>query len=440
MSITTTKTTTQVMAERKIRIGLYGGSFNPIHLGHLETAMRLLDAKNGVDEIRFLLNPCSPFKRKNNMPDAYHRAKMIVNSIKDEEYYKYADRWDLDATEMLSSVYNHVCYTVNTLKEILYNDVVNRENNEYFLIMGIDVFNDIRKFRDWKWFLEEKLVKFIILPRGGYTINEELKDEFKDLIHNVDLTDFTPITMSSTDIRTAIQNGDDKAMESMLPKGAYSYIRCKKLYDYPGEAVCEITKTPIVEEKSEIPTGMPTVEVCKDMLRRCPYTIISDIKHGLAIVRTTSQGKYIYNVYNFLTSDTVIDEWFMSFDDLHTLGDVKPVKGTKFQYDYKQYNTGMFLPTDVKCYTIVANKELVRHNTSGNSYNTRNILIFNSFESYKMFELNCYEQQGNYIHPQYIVRADESGIKGTVILKTINGTEREVNLYKDCKQKYLIKK
>jgi hypothetical protein len=293
--------------------------------------------------------------------------------------------------------------------------------------------------------LDEKLVKFIVLPRGGYVMDESLKEEFSEIMHYVDFTgfDFEPITLSSTEIRELAESGNDDELKKVLPKGAYSYIKCKQLYQYPNEAVCELPEQvePVKqEEKTETPNRMPTSEECKAMLRACPYTVISDIQHGLAKVRTSSQGKYIYNIYNFLTGDTISDEWFIAMDGLHALETTEKVKGNKFQYDYTQYNTGMFFPTNAKHYSIVTSKEVVRHSSNGTSYNLRNILIFNSNMSYKIFEVNCYEQQGNYSNPQYIVSINESGIKGTVFVRTINGTERECNLIKDNKQKFLIKK
>ena len=62
------------------KIGIYGGSFNPIHVGHFKTAEYLLDG-GYLDEVRFLLNPCSPFKIRNYMPDAYFRSMAILHGI-----------------------------------------------------------------------------------------------------------------------------------------------------------------------------------------------------------------------------------------------------------------------------------------------------------------------------------------------------------------------
>lgn len=414
------------------KVGIYGGSFNPIHLGHLETAMYLLN--NGIDEIRFLLNPCSPFKRRNVMPDAYHRAKMIRDSIKRSEYSAYFDKWDIDTTEMKSSIYNHVCYTVNTLKEILYNDITNNERTEYFLIMGIDVFNDIKKFKNWNWFLDEKLIQFIILPRGGYTIDEQLKEEFKDLIFDIDFSKFTPIVMSSTEIRDAIQNGDDEAMEKMLPKGACSYIKSHALYEYPNDTTLtledikddNVVKAPTMKSEE---IKMPTPDECKAMMKKCPYTLVGGIHHGCAIVFTkTTDGKR-YNVYNFLTGDTVYDDWFVEVATPKVYDDEEKIKGTKFQYDYDKYSTAMFVPSDVMSYSIVKLVGNVKSH-GGYLYESKNILAFNSRTGKLLFPDKCIEAQGNYSNPQYITDISQSGITGVVNIRTINGTSFEYNIIK----------
>ena len=144
-------------AFKKQRIGIYGGSFNPIHIGHLKTADYLIE--NGyLDEVRFLLNPCSPFKKNSRMPDAFHRAKCILATLSDNVaqgelsygFNIHKHKMKLDTTEMQQSINHKVCYTVNTLKDILYKNV--ETNNEYYLIMGADVFNTIKKFKKWRWF------------------------------------------------------------------------------------------------------------------------------------------------------------------------------------------------------------------------------------------------------------------------------------------------
>lgn len=212
------------------RIGIYGGSFNPIHNGHVQTAKYLL-AYNYVDEVHFLLNPKSPFKAKNKMPDPFFRASMIElasETINSESGYKCVK---LNTTEMIDNARGETCYTVGTLKKLLYSSIEESSDpKEFVLIIGADVFNSIKKFKDWKWFLETKLIKFIILPRGGYTIDKQLLKEFEELIIDADFSEFKPIELSSSKIREDIKNGNLTEVEKHLPTEVYNYIKSKKLY------------------------------------------------------------------------------------------------------------------------------------------------------------------------------------------------------------------
>lgn len=212
------------------RVGIYGGSFNPIHNGHIETAEFLLK-NNYVDTIRFLLNPKSPFKLKDKMPDPYFRGKMVqlaTDAIRD----KYGrNKAELDETEMIDNARGETCYTVGTLKKLLYGSIWDRDcPKEFILIIGTDIFNSIKKFKGWEWFLETKLVKFIILPRGGYTIDTDLLREFDELIIKVDYTNFNPIELSSSEIRESIKKSEYTIINGKISTKVWNYIVDNKLY------------------------------------------------------------------------------------------------------------------------------------------------------------------------------------------------------------------
>ena len=227
-----------------MKIGIYGGSFNPIHYGHIETAKYLIN-EGIVDNIGMVLNPCSSFKRNVKMPDAYHRAVMMQKAIDENNCCSI----QVDITEMINSIHNNgVCYTVDTLKEILYRNIYSyygREPDEFYLIIGTDVFNNIKKFKHWHWFLEEKLVKLIILPRGGYTIDEDLKKEFSEIILEWDSSNFVPCTVSSTFIRDSIKSGNIDNIGG-ISCSVRDYIKEHKLYGYTGDD--EDKKEKIIEK------------------------------------------------------------------------------------------------------------------------------------------------------------------------------------------------
>lgn len=212
------------------KIGIYGGSFNPIHNGHVQTAKFLLKY-NIVDEVHFLLNPKSPFKTMDRMPDPFFRASMIEEVVKKINIEYYSKCVKLNTTEMMDNARGEICYTVGTLKKLLYSSIEESGGpKEFVLIIGADVFNSIKNFKDWEWFLETKLIKFIIMPRGGYSVNEELSKEFEELIIDVDFSTFKPIELSSSKIRGDIKNGNLNEVKKHLPTEVYNYIKSKKLY------------------------------------------------------------------------------------------------------------------------------------------------------------------------------------------------------------------
>lgn len=212
------------------KIGIYGGSFNPIHNGHVQTAKFLLKY-NIVDELHFLLNPKSPFKTMDKMPDPFFRASMIEEVVKTINIECFSKRAKLNTTEMMDNARGETCYTVGTLKKLLYSSIEGLSGpKEFVLIIGTDVFNSIKNFKDWEWFLETKLIKFIILPRGGYTIDKQLLKEFEGLIIDVDFSTFKPIELSSSKIREDIKNGNLTEVKKHLPTEVYNYIKSKKLY------------------------------------------------------------------------------------------------------------------------------------------------------------------------------------------------------------------
>lgn len=412
------------------RVGIFGGSFNPIHIGHFKTAEYLLD-KGYLDEVRFLLNPCSPFKVKNYMPDAYFRSMAILYGINSLPAKQKA-KMDLDTTEMLDSIQNHVCYTVNTLKKILYTDIENKTFNEYFLIVGADVFNSIKRFKNWKWFVDEKLVKFIVLPRGGYEIDDTLREDFKDLIVDTDYTGFNPIELSSTAVREWIANGNDTKLKEVLAPGTYKYITSTKLYSYPNNNTMELALPVKGKKNTKRDTHKPQVytkDECKQMLKSGRYDFGSlydiYIDNAFGVVKTTISGGYTrYNVYDYSTGEVVCDEWFKSVGKPRTFDERKmtPDNNFNFQHDYERFNTKMF-ETDNSTYYCIVDTNLKVTVGRDQVETAKNVLVFNHDSCYYLFK-DCV------IGNNFITRIENSGVYGVVFITLNNGTQIEYNLIK----------
>jgi len=212
------------------KIGIYGGSFNPIHYAHMKTG-EFLVRNRYVDEILYMVNPCSPFKMDQQIPDVYFRIQAAENALK--AFYNEEHPHDVGYRKLWASNYEAtqffgqpVCYTVDTLRRFLYTSVFDDE--EIYFILGVDTFNDIKKFKDWEWFLETKLVKFLVLPRKGYALHSSVYSEFKEITTYVDPAPY--MEMSSTEVRELFKKGEYEKLKEYMPQEEIDYIKDKKLY------------------------------------------------------------------------------------------------------------------------------------------------------------------------------------------------------------------
>ena len=185
------------------KIGIYGGSFNPIHNGHIYMAKFIVDYLK-LDKL--LIIPVGiPSHKENLLIDGKLRLRMCEIAFKLEEKIEVLD---LEVNSKEPS------FTYDTLLKIikLY------PNNEYFEIIGEDSGEYFHKWKKYKEILE--LAKVIVLQREGYTTT--LKDPNLLQVKNPFLN------LSSTRVREAILNGD--IIDGMVPKEISEFIKCNKLY------------------------------------------------------------------------------------------------------------------------------------------------------------------------------------------------------------------
>jgi nicotinate-nucleotide adenylyltransferase len=190
-----------------MRIGIYSGSFNPIHLGHQQLAGYLIDNKL-VDEVWFVISPCNPLKKQEDLIDEYIRLEMVVFAIRDQHGLKASD---LEFTMPIPS------YSIDTLHELSnqYPDF------QFTLIIGSD---NALVFDQWKEY-EKILVEYPILvyPRSGHDF--ALVAEKYPQMHLLD----TPYyNISSTEIRELIAQKKD--VSNWLHPSVYQIIKDNSLY------------------------------------------------------------------------------------------------------------------------------------------------------------------------------------------------------------------
>jgi nicotinate-nucleotide adenylyltransferase len=214
------------------RIAFYGGSFDPLHNGHLTIARKLTEI---FDLNAFVFIPAfhAPHKKDKNPTSAFHRYAMLALATNDEPNIEIS-RMELDVPARP--------YTFETLLR-LKNEL---KDTRIFFVMGADSWQDITTWREWETVLT--LVNIIVVTRPGYEIGfshitEEIKARILDLRNNYELrelkkvtgnlqiyiTDVVQMNVSATEIRRKIKiNATDWRKD--VPVEVAKYIEKYELY------------------------------------------------------------------------------------------------------------------------------------------------------------------------------------------------------------------
>ncbi|MBP0902631.1 nicotinate (nicotinamide) nucleotide adenylyltransferase [Mariniflexile gromovii] len=185
-----------------MKIGLYFGSFNPIHIGHLVIANHIAEYSD-LNEVWFVVTPHNPFKKKSSLLDNFQRLEMVYRATKDYSKLKPCDiEFNLPQPN----------YTINTLIYLQEK----HPDYEFSLIMGEDNLKSFHKWKNYEVILENHHI--YVYPRVSEEKIETQFDGHKK-IHHID----APIMeLSSTHIRNAIKAG--KNIKPMLPEHVWEYL------------------------------------------------------------------------------------------------------------------------------------------------------------------------------------------------------------------------
>ena len=191
-----------------MKIGLYFGTFNPIHIGHLIIANHMAEYYD-LDQICMVVTPHNPLKKKSTLLDDSHRLQMVHLATEDFPKIKPSD------IEFKLSQPN---YTINTLAHLQEK----YPNYEFSLIMGEDNLKSLHKWKNYEVILEHHQI--YVYPRiSEEPENLELKNHPK--IH---LIDAPVVEISSTFIRENIKKG--KNVQPLLPNKVWEYIDHNNFY------------------------------------------------------------------------------------------------------------------------------------------------------------------------------------------------------------------
>ncbi|AYN06011.1 nicotinate (nicotinamide) nucleotide adenylyltransferase [Flavobacterium sp. 140616W15] len=191
-----------------MKIGLYFGTFNPIHVGHLIIANHMAEHAD-LDQVWMVVTPHNPLKKKDTLLDDYHRLQMVHLATDSFDKLKPSD------IEFKLSQPN---YTVNTLVHLQER----YPNHEFSLIMGEDNLKTLHKWKNYEIILQD--YDIYVYPRISSEVeNLELKNHPK--IH---LIDAPIVEISSTFIRNNIKEG--KNIQPLLPEKVWEYIDHNNFY------------------------------------------------------------------------------------------------------------------------------------------------------------------------------------------------------------------
>lgn len=195
-----------------MKVGFIGGSFNPIHNGHINLA---LAGKNefALDKVIFIPNSINPIKENKSKVSTEDRVKMVELATQDYDDFEI-DTYEVDK--------KGISYTIDTVEYLK-----NKYNDLYF-IGGADLIFELHKWKDYEKLLKE--VDFIIAGRNPYKL-PELEDKVNELNKKYDininiLKNFKMIDLSSSEIRNNILS--NKSLK--IPKKVAEYIIKNNLY------------------------------------------------------------------------------------------------------------------------------------------------------------------------------------------------------------------
>ncbi len=189
-------------------VGILGGSFNPVHVGHIMLASYLAQYTS-LDEVWLTLSPSNPLKNAEALLSDSHRLEMLHIAASDVRDVTICD---IELTMPRPS------YTIDTLNRL---NVIYPEK-KFKLIIGSDNWLIFNRWKD----SENIITKYgvIIYPRPGYDVNMNLPS-------GVELINAPVVNLSSTFIREGLMSGKD--MKAFLPSGVNNYILEKQLFKQP---------------------------------------------------------------------------------------------------------------------------------------------------------------------------------------------------------------
>lgn len=190
------------------RIGLFGGSFDPVHNGHIEAVNSFLES-GLIDEIWILLTPAPPHKPDQKKTDFEHRYNMLKLAFQESDNIKISN---------LEKDLPKPSYTLQTILHLK----AQHPDKTFFLCLGEDSLQSFHKWHKYDEILEECML--LVVDRPG----SDHGDVDSDILEKSIFVDHKSMNISSTEIRRA----SNSSTRMKLPDEVLSYIQKNNLYTY----------------------------------------------------------------------------------------------------------------------------------------------------------------------------------------------------------------
>ncbi|WP_421875698.1 nicotinate (nicotinamide) nucleotide adenylyltransferase [Marinoscillum sp.] len=188
-----------------MKVGLFFGSFNPIHIGHLIIA-NIAQQNTDLNEIWFIVSPQNPFKQNKNLLHEFDRLDLVQLAIADDFHFKVSD---------IEFGMNRPSYTIDTLAVLR-----EKYDHDFKLIIGED---NLKSFKKWK-------NHQIILDDFGLVVYPRPHAEESDLVNHpqVEMIEAPKIDISATLIRKMVRAG--KSIKYLVPLAVEQQIAARKYF------------------------------------------------------------------------------------------------------------------------------------------------------------------------------------------------------------------
>jgi nicotinate-nucleotide adenylyltransferase len=188
-----------------MHIGLYFGSFNPVHIGHLIVANHVVE-NSDVDKVWFVVSPHNPLKEEHSLLNEYHRLHLVELAIEDNSKFRASNvEFSLPKPS----------FTIDTLTYLTEKFPL----ETFSIIIGSDSFQNIHRWKNYRQLIDG--YSFLVYKRPGFEVTETHGAK----LH---LLDAPMLDISSTYIRRQIR--EKKSVRYLLPEPVFTYVAENRYY------------------------------------------------------------------------------------------------------------------------------------------------------------------------------------------------------------------